>query len=148
MQPRGALFLSLMVTSCSGERSFSRFKRIKNEFYSRNVPGEVVQSDKLRQTNCNEFLDNFVMKKARTKPFNCLLQWFPNYAPRHTAVPPDVIRCAAKNTEIKINQVEFVKFHPADFCQYSTLSILVVVIRYAAQCYDNRAIAYVATYRI
>jgi len=35
---------------------------------SRNVPGKVVQSDKLRQTNCNEFLDNFVMKKARTKP--------------------------------------------------------------------------------
>jgi len=26
MQPREALFLSLMVTYCSGERSFSRFK--------------------------------------------------------------------------------------------------------------------------
>ena len=77
-----------------------------------------------------------------------LMQWFPNYAPRHTADPPDVIRCAAKNIDIKINQVELVEFHPADFCQYSTLSILVVVIRYAAQCYDNRAIAYVATYRI
>jgi len=23
-----------------------------------------IKSDKLRQTNCNEFLDNFVMKKA------------------------------------------------------------------------------------
>jgi len=32
---------------------------------SRNVPGEVVQSDKLSQTKCNEFLDNFVIKKAR-----------------------------------------------------------------------------------
>jgi len=43
MQPRGALFLSLMVTNCSGERSFSRFKRIKNELNSRNVSGEVVK---------------------------------------------------------------------------------------------------------
>jgi len=77
---------------------------------------------------------------------HCLrLQWFPNYAPGHTAAPPDVIRCAAKNIEIKINHVQFLKFHPADFCQYSTLSILVIVIGYAAQCYDNRAIAYVAT---
>ena len=43
---------------------------------------------------------------------------------RHTAAPPDVIRCAQKNIEIKINQAEFLKFHPADFSQYSTLSIL------------------------
>jgi len=33
MQPREALFLSLMVTNCSRERSFSRFKRIKNELF-------------------------------------------------------------------------------------------------------------------
>jgi len=65
MQPRGALFLSLMVTNCSDERSLSRFKRIEKEMNSRNVPGEVVQSDKLSQTKCNEFLDNFVIKKAR-----------------------------------------------------------------------------------
>jgi len=31
MQPHEALFLSLMVTNCPGWRSFSRFKRIKNE---------------------------------------------------------------------------------------------------------------------
>ena len=79
MQPCGALLLSLMATNCSGERSFSRFERIKNELNSRKVPGEVVQSDKLRQTNCNEFLDNFVMKKARTKPFNCLLCYVQPY---------------------------------------------------------------------
>jgi len=35
-------FSSLMVTNCSGGRSFSRFKRIKNELKGRNVPGEVV----------------------------------------------------------------------------------------------------------
>jgi len=79
MQPRGALFLSLMVTNCSGKRFFSRCKRIKNELNSRNVPGEVVQSDTRRQAICNEFLDNFVMKKARTKPFNCLLCYVQPY---------------------------------------------------------------------
>jgi len=31
MQPREALFLRLIVTNCWGERSFSRFNRIKNE---------------------------------------------------------------------------------------------------------------------
>jgi len=44
MQPSEALFLSLMVTNCSGERSFSRFKRIKNELKGRSVPGEVVRN--------------------------------------------------------------------------------------------------------
>jgi len=44
MQPREALFLSLMFTNCSGERSFSRFKRIKNELSGRNVPGQVVRT--------------------------------------------------------------------------------------------------------
>jgi len=31
-----------------------------------------IKSDKLRQTNCNEFLDNFVMKQAGQNLFNCL----------------------------------------------------------------------------
>jgi len=43
MQPREALFVSLMVSYCSCERSFSRFKIIKNELKGRHVPGEVVQ---------------------------------------------------------------------------------------------------------
>jgi len=48
---------------------FSRLKRIKNQLKGRNIVGEVVytkhiKSDKLRQTNCDEFLDKFVMKKA------------------------------------------------------------------------------------
>ena len=75
MQPHEALFLSLMVTNCSGERFFSRFKRIKNQLKGRNIPGEVdntkhINSDKRRQTNCDEFLDNFVMKKAGQNFFN------------------------------------------------------------------------------
>jgi len=73
MQPRETLFLSLMVTNCSGERSCSRFKRNKNELKLGNVPGEVVHTKhsvqrnkkrQLRQTNCNEFVYNFVVKKA------------------------------------------------------------------------------------
>jgi len=34
-----------------------------------------IKSDKLGQTNCNEFLDNFVMKKAGQNLINCLL-WY------------------------------------------------------------------------
>jgi len=32
-----------------------------------------IKSDKLRQTNCNDFLDDFVMKKAGQNHFNSLL---------------------------------------------------------------------------
>jgi len=32
-----------------------------------------IKSDKLRQTSCNEFLDDFVMKKAGQNLFNILL---------------------------------------------------------------------------
>jgi len=35
-----------------------------------------IKRDKLRQTNCNEFLDNFVTKKAGKKLFNCLRVMF------------------------------------------------------------------------
>jgi len=34
-----------------------------------------IKSDKLRQTNCDEFLDNFVMKKAGQNLFNCSLRY-------------------------------------------------------------------------
>jgi len=44
MQSHEALLFSLKVSNCSGERSFSRFKRIKNELKDRNVPGEVVRT--------------------------------------------------------------------------------------------------------
>jgi len=44
MQPREALLLCLMVTNCSGKRSFTRFKR-KNELKSRNTLGEVVHTN-------------------------------------------------------------------------------------------------------
>jgi len=84
MQPHEALFLSLMVTNCLGERFFPRFKRIKNQLKGRNIPGEVVntnhiKSDKLRQTNCDEFLDIFVMKKAGQNLFTCSLCYVQPY---------------------------------------------------------------------
>jgi len=42
-----------------------------------------IKSAKLRQTNFNEFLDDFVMKKARTKIFfNCLLCSVQSYSIR------------------------------------------------------------------
>ena len=44
MQPGEGLFLSLMVTSCSGERFVSRFKGIKNDLKDSNAPGEVVHT--------------------------------------------------------------------------------------------------------
>jgi len=44
MQPHEVLFLSMMVINCSGERSFSRLKRIKNELKGLNIPGEIVRT--------------------------------------------------------------------------------------------------------
>jgi len=32
-----------------------------------------IKSDKFRQTNCNEFVDNFVMNKAGQNLFNCFV---------------------------------------------------------------------------
>ena len=55
-------------------------------------------------------------------------QWFPTDAPQHTSAPRDVIRCAAKNIEVKFNQVRFKKFHAADVSQDGTLTMLLVVI--------------------
>jgi len=91
MQPREALFLSLMVTNCSGDRSFTRFKR-KNEDLKENelrvamsqermstLSIRYIKSDKLRQINCNEFLDNFVMKKVGQNLFHCLLCYVQPY---------------------------------------------------------------------
>ena len=38
-----------------------------------------IKSDKRGQTNCNEFLDNFFMKKAGWSPSNCLLCYVQPY---------------------------------------------------------------------
>ena len=72
-QSCGYFFYSLMVTNCSGERSFSRLNRIKNELRATMSQERLsalsimcIESDKLRQTNCDELLDDFhCLKKAR-----------------------------------------------------------------------------------
>lgn len=66
------LFLSLMVTNCSGERSFSRFKRIKNELRTTikdKLSTLCIESDKLRQINFDELWVDFTVKMARKKLF-------------------------------------------------------------------------------
>ena len=73
---RRLLFLGLMVTNCSGKMLFSRVKKFKmNErvaMHQERLPSLsicCIRSDKLGQTNFNEFLHDFM--KARKKP--CLL---------------------------------------------------------------------------
>ena len=68
------LFLSLMVTSCSGERSFLRLKSIKNELRSTMSQKRLsalsircIESDKLKQINFDEFSHDFALTKARKK---------------------------------------------------------------------------------
>jgi len=66
------LFLTLMVTNCSGERSFSSLKRIKNELRSSMSQERLsalsilcIESDKLRQIDIDELLDDFAAIKYR-----------------------------------------------------------------------------------
>ena len=66
------LFLSLMVTDSSGEMSFSRLNRIKHLLRTTMSQGRLsalsilcIESDNLRQTDCDELLDDFAMKKTR-----------------------------------------------------------------------------------
>ena len=68
------LFLSLMVTNCSGERSFSRLKSIKNKLrwtmsQERLTALSIlcIESDKLKQINFDKLLQDFAWTKARKK---------------------------------------------------------------------------------
>ena len=70
------LFLTLMVTNCSGERSFSVLKRVKN--YLRSTMSQTrlsalsllsIESEILRSLNYNDIINNFATTKARKKQF-------------------------------------------------------------------------------
>ena len=68
------LFLSLMVTNCSGERSFSRLKSIKNKLRLTMSQERLsalsilrIESDKLKPINFDELLHDFALMKARKK---------------------------------------------------------------------------------
>ena len=70
------LFLSLMVTNCSGERSFSRLKTNKNELRSTMSQERLstlsilcIESNKLKQINFHELLHDFASTKNRKKTF-------------------------------------------------------------------------------
>jgi hypothetical protein len=66
------IYLSLMVTNCAGERSFSTLKRIKNNL--RSTMGQTrlnslailcIESELLNEINVEEIIKNFAFKKAR-----------------------------------------------------------------------------------
>ena len=70
------IFLCLMVTNCTGERSFSVLKRIKNYLRSTqtqdrlndvtllNIEGELTMA-----LNCDDIINEFAERKARKKFF-------------------------------------------------------------------------------
>ena len=66
------IYLSLLVTNCSGERSFSALKRIKNYLRSTLKDEKLnhlalmhVESSVLRKLNFNNVLDDFVERVTR-----------------------------------------------------------------------------------
>ena len=68
------LFLSLMFTNGSGERSFSRLKSIKNELRFTTSQEKLsglsilcIENHKLKQINFDELLHDFALTKARKK---------------------------------------------------------------------------------
>ena len=70
------IYLSLMITNCSGERSFSRLKHIKNELRRTMLQGKLsalsimcIESDKLRQLSFNDLIEEFAHQKVRKKKF-------------------------------------------------------------------------------
>lgn len=70
------LFLCLMVTNCSGERSFSQLKRIKNELRATMSQEKLsalsimcIESDKLRSISFDDVINDFAFGKSRKKLF-------------------------------------------------------------------------------
>lgn len=70
------MFLTLMVTNCSGERSFSQMRRIKNE--QRTAIGQerlgslsllCIESDILREIQFDDINSEFARQKSRKKFF-------------------------------------------------------------------------------
>ena len=66
------IYLSLLVTNCSGERSFSALKRIKNYLRSTLKDEKLnhlalmhVESSVLRELDLNNVLDQFVERLTR-----------------------------------------------------------------------------------
>lgn len=69
------IFLSMMVTNCSGERSFSKLKRIKNELRSTMLQERLtslslmsIESDVLKSIDFDEVINDFAHLKSRRVP--------------------------------------------------------------------------------
>ena len=70
------LYLCMFVTNCTGERSFSKLKLIKN--YLRNTMGQEqlcsltllsVEYAMVRQIDFDDIIKDFAREKARKRPF-------------------------------------------------------------------------------
>lgn len=71
------IFLCLMVTNCSGERSFSHLKRIKNELRTTmlqerlsNLSIMCIESDILQKIEFEDIIEDFAQQKSRKKPLS------------------------------------------------------------------------------
>lgn len=69
------IFLSMMVTNCSGERSFSKLKRIKNELRSTMLQERLtslslmsIECDVLKNIDFEEVINDFAHLKSRRVP--------------------------------------------------------------------------------
>ncbi|CAK1592764.1 unnamed protein product [Parnassius mnemosyne] len=70
------IFLTLMITNCAGERSFSRLKLIKSDHRSTMSQSRLnhlslmsIESDLLKSIDFDELISNFAAKKSRKKVF-------------------------------------------------------------------------------
>ena len=70
------VYLCMMTSNCSGERSFSKLKRIKSE--PRNSIGESrlsflslmsIEHEVLLSLDFGDIIKEFAMRKARKRPF-------------------------------------------------------------------------------
>ena len=66
------MYLILMVTNCSGERSFSKLKYIKNRLRTTMTNGRVthlslmsISCDILRETDFDDLITDFAQRKCR-----------------------------------------------------------------------------------
>lgn len=71
------IYLTLMVTNCSAERSFSKLKLIKNRLRTsmledrlNNVALLNIENDVLRQMNFDQTIQTFVTEKLRRQPIS------------------------------------------------------------------------------
>lgn len=69
------LYLTLPVTNCEGERSFSQMARIKNELRTRMTQRHLnslslmaIESELVRDINFDDLIKDFSSKKSRKKP--------------------------------------------------------------------------------